>query len=68
MLLGDVLPAIQPLSDCFHDVDAGEPQSAQATAGYIGGIGIDHLAHQIGILSQLLPATGIAHGSANHRI
>ena len=25
----------------------------------IGGIGIDHLAHQIGVFPQLLPATGI---------
>ena len=43
-------------------------QGAQAAAGHIGGIGVQHLSHQIGILTQLRPAARVRHRSADHGV
>ena len=43
-------------------------QGAQAAAGHIGGIGVQHLPHQIGILTQLRPAARVRHRSADHGV
>ncbi len=43
-------------------------QSTQAAARHIGGIRIDHLPHQVGVLTQLRPAAGVCHRGADHGI
>ena len=43
-------------------------KGTQATAGHIRRIRIDHLPHQIGILTQLIPTTGVGNRGADHPI
>ena len=45
-----------------------DAQRAQAAAGHIGGIGVQHLPHQIGILTQLRPAARVRHRGAHHGV
>ena len=45
-----------------------DAQGAQAAAGHIGGIGVQHLPHQIGILTQLRPAARVRHRGADHGV
>ena len=61
----------QPLGDAqaaFVMLTQADAQRAQAAAGHIGGIGVQHLPHQIGILTQLRPAARVRHRGADHGV
>ena len=43
-------------------------ERTDAPAGHVGGIGIHHLAHQVGVFTQLIPAAGVRHRRTDHAV
>ena len=52
----------------FMVLTQANPQRADTAAGHVGRICIDHLAHQVGIFTQLIPAARVRYCCANHPV
>ena len=56
------------LQAAFVVLTQANAQRADSAAGHVRRVGIHHLAHQIGVFTQLIPAARVGNRSTNHAV